>query len=246
MSDPSGSRRVLVTGASRGLGLAIAENLLSAGYRVVGLSRSPSDRVRVLLASHPDQFIFEPLDLGETDQIQPFAARIQRAHGRFYGLVNNAGIGLEGVLATMHEKDIARVLQVNLVAPTLLCKYFSRGMIVNRCGSIVNVASIIASTGFSGLSVYGASKAGLIGLTKSLSRELGKVGVRVNAISPGYMETEMTRGLVGDKLESIRRRSPFQRFPSTVEVANAVRFLLSEEAAGLHGSNLTVDLGSTA
>lgn len=246
MSNLSTPRTVLVTGVSRGLGLAIAENLIVAGYRVVGLSRSPSDSVNALLAAHPAHFFFEPLDLGEIDQIHPFAARTQRTHGRFYGLVNNAGIGLEGVLATMHEKDIARVLQINLAAPILLCKYFSRGMIVNRCGSIVNVSSIIASTGFSGLSAYGATKAGLIGLTKSLSRELGKVGVRVNAISPGYMETEMTIGLAGDKLESIRRRSPFQRFPSTSEVADAVRFLLSEQASGIHGANLTVDLGSTA
>jgi len=239
-------RTVLVTGASRGLGLAIANNLLLANYRVIGSARTPGKEVGKLLALYPEHFFFEPLDLGDMLQIQPFSARLQRTYGRFYGLVNNAGIGLEGVLATMHEKDISKVLQINLTAPMLLCKYFSRGMIANRSGCIINISSIIATTGFSGLSVYGASKAGLIGLTKSLSRELGKAGVRVNSVSPGYMETDMTCGLIGDKLDSIRRRSPFQRFALTGEVSNTVEFLLSDLAGGIHGTNLVVDIGSTA
>lgn len=239
-------RPVLVTGASKGLGLSIARELLSAGFTVVGAARGESEGTKALQARHPGAFHMEAVDLSQTAGLQAWVADLTRRHGRFYGLVNNAGVGLDGVLTTMHERDIRAVLDLNLLAPILLCKYVSRGMLMNRGGRIVNIASIIAGTGFSGLSVYGASKAGLIGLTRSLSRELGKAGITVNAVSPGYMETSMTQGLEGESLESIRRRSPFKRFASTDEVAKAVLFLLSDAGSGVHGANLVVDLGSTA
>jgi len=237
---------VLITGASKGLGLAVVKELLDAGYRVVGVARSRSREVDALLESSCEQFHFECFDLNRVAEIKGLVAVLNKSYGRFYGLVNNAGIGSDGVLATMHEKDISNVFNVNLVAPTLLCKYISRGMLVNRRGCIVNIASIIASTGFSGLSVYGASKAGLLGLTKSLSRELGKAGIRVNCVSPGYLETNMTDGMKKIQLDAIRRRSPFDRFPTVEEVAKTVRFLVSPEGSGIHGANLIVDLGSTA
>lgn len=239
-------RTVLVTGASRGLGLSIVCELLSSGFTVIGSARQESDAMKALRAQHAGWYHFEPFDLSQVDGIQAWVADLHRRHGRFYGLVNNAGLGLDGVLPTMHEKDIRMVLDLNLHAPVLLCKYISRGMLANRSGRIVNIASIIADTGFSGLSVYGASKAGLIGLTKSLSRELGKAGINVNAVSPGYLETSMTQGLEGASLESIRQRSPFKRFPTTDEVAKAVLFLISEAGSGIHGANVVVDLGSTA
>ena len=239
-------KNIIVTGASRGLGLAVVERLLLEDCHIIGVARSEGSKLPELISNHPGKIAFESIDLEKTDNIHEFCLRIARDYGRIYGLVNNAAVGLDGVLATMHESDIERIIRLNLTAPILLCKYFGRGMMTNRCGSIVNVSSIIATTGFSGLSVYGATKAGIMGFTKSLSRELGKVGVRVNSVSPGYMETEMTAGLAPDALHSIRKRSPFKRFAGLEEVANVVAFLLSHDSSAVHGEDIKVDVGSTA
>lgn len=243
---------VLVTGATRGLGLAICRRLLrndavsGPAYRIVGTGRSPSAEMQALLDAHPERFTFMPLDLNATTELHAFVRQVVQQHGPIYGLVNNAGRGLDGVLATMHESQIAEVLRVNVEAPILLAKYASRSMLLQRKGRIVNVGSIIGSTGFSGLSVYAASKAALQGFTKSLARELGKAGITVNTLAPGYMQTDMTSELQGDKLDTIKRRSPLGRLASVDDAAAAVAYLLSEDAGGVTGTTLTVDAGSTA
>ena len=159
--------------------------------------------------------------------------------------MNNAGIGTDGVLATMHQSDIDRVLATNLQAPIAFTKYVSRTMLSRRAGRIINISSIIASTGFHGLSVYAASKAGLEGFTRSLSREIGKAGLTVNCVAPGYMETDMTEGLDVHKMASIRRRAPLG-LPEAADAAGAVAYLLGRDGARVTGSILTVDGGSTA
>ena len=121
-----------------------------------------------------------------------------------------------------------------------------RPMLINRGGRIINISSIIATTGFSGLAVYAATKAALAGFTRSLSREVGKAGITVNTVAPGYMETDMTSALQGDKLQAIRRRSPLGRLAKAEDVAQAVSYLLSDKAASVTGSTMTVDAGSTA
>lgn len=244
-SDRTGDL-VLVTGATRGLGLAIAERLLQGGHRVVATGRQPSDGLQALLAANPGRLHFMPLDLNESESLHAFVRDVTGAHGPLFGLVNNAAIGRDGVLATLHESQIGEMLRVNVQAPILLAKYASRSMLLQRRGRIVNIGSIIAGTGFSGLSVYGASKAAMAGFTRSLSRELGKAGITVNTVAPGYMETEMTQGLQGDKLESIRRRSPLGTLATVQDVAGAVAYLLGPDAARVTGSTVTVDAGSTA
>jgi len=239
-------RKVLVTGASRGLGLAISRHLLRVGYHVIGTARSGSEPFLAMAREISGPAAFVSFDVSRTDEIHSFSQRIHNEFGRLFGLVNNAGMGRGGILSTMHESDIEAMLRVNLHAPILLTKYLSRGMLANGLGRIINVSSIIATTGFSGLAVYGATKAGLIGMSRSLARELGKAGVTVNCVLPGYMETDMTHGLTGDRLDSVRRRSPMSRFASVDEVASAVAFLLSDEAAGITGTTITVDAGSTA
>ena len=146
----------------------------------------------------------------------------------------------------MHETDIHELIKVNIEAPILLTKYLSRSMLLNRNGRIVNIGSIIGSTGFNGLSVYGATKSALGGFTKSLSRELGKANITVNVVAPGYMKTQMTEGLQGNKLSSIIRRSPLGRLADVSDAAAAVDYLLSEGASSVTGSIITVDAGSTA
>jgi 3-oxoacyl-[acyl-carrier protein] reductase len=240
------TKTVLVTGATRGLGLAISARLISEGYDVVGVARRQTPEFTAIAESQrAGQGHFVAHDLEQLDGIHELVSQIVKAHGPLYSLVNNAGIGLDGVLPTMHVRDVERVLRVNLHAPIHLIKYAARSMMLQRGGRIVNVSSIIARTGFSGLSVYAASKAGLEGLSRSLARELGRVGITVNCVAPGYMQTEMTRSLEGEQLESVRRRSPLG-LPLVEDAAAAVCYLLSPDAARVTGTVITVDGGSTA
>lgn len=235
---------VMVTGASRGLGLAISSRLAANGYKVLAIARSESPELKTLCAS--GSVFFERFDLANTDKIHAWIGELTERHGRIYGLVNNAAIGADGVLATMHERDIAHSLRVNLQSPIVLTKYVSRSMLLGGAGRIINISSIIGSTGFSGLSVYAATKAGLIGFTKSLSRELGKVGITVNCVAPGYMDTDMTKGIAPDKLLAIKRRSPLGKLATVESVADSVSFLLGSGGDMINGTTLTVDAGSTA
>jgi 3-oxoacyl-[acyl-carrier protein] reductase len=239
-------RTILVTGASRGLGLAIAARLLQeTDTRIAAVARSETDDFRALADAHPDRLVLFRQDLAELDALHGLVREVTGAMGPLYGLVNNAAIGLDGLLATQHASDISRVLRLNLESPILLTKYACRSMLTVGTGRIVNVGSIIASTGFSGLSVYGATKAGLEGFTRSLARELGRAKITVNCLAPGYMETDMTAGLTEDKLTSVRRRAPLG-LPKPEDVAGAVAYLMSSEAAMVTGTVMTVDGGSTA
>jgi 3-oxoacyl-[acyl-carrier protein] reductase len=237
-------KNVIVTGARRGLGLAICQRLAADGYKVLAVARSGSPELNAL--SDSESVFFECFDLANTDKIHSWVGNLTKRHGRIYGLINNAAIGADGVLATMHDRDIAQSLLVNLESPVVLTKYVSRSMLLGGTGRIINISSIIGSTGFSGLSVYAATKAGLIGFTRSLSRELGKAGITVNCVAPGYMDTDMTKGIAPDKLLSIKRRSPSGKLATVESVAASVAFLLGEDGSMINGATLTVDAGSTA
>ena len=237
-------KNIIVTGARRGLGLAISQKLAADGYRVIAVARSDSPELNALCDG--ESVCFELFDLAEASKIHQWVGQIGKKYGRIYGLINNAAIGSDGVLSTMHEHDIEHLLLVNLQSPIVLTKYVSRSMLLGGQGRIINISSIIGSTGFSGLSVYAATKAGLIGFTKSLSRELGKAGITVNCVAPGYMDTDMTKGIASDKLASIMRRSPSGKLASVESVAATVSFLLGEGGQMITGTTLTVDAGSTA
>jgi 3-oxoacyl-[acyl-carrier protein] reductase len=236
---------VVVTGGSRGVGRAVVAELLKREYRVVSISRTEpaaDDPLRQFGA----RFIPLSFDLSRLEELQGLVNSISEQHGRIYGLVNNAAIGRDGVLANMFEAHIDQVLKLNVHSPILLTKFVVRSMLLNRRGRIVNISSIIAQTGFAGLSVYGASKAAMLGFTKSLAREVGKVGITVNAIAPGYMETEMSAGLSADDLEKIRRRSPLGAFIRPEDIARQAAALIEPDGEFITGSVFVLDAGSTA
>ena len=237
---------VIVTGASKGLGLAICKRLLSEKYLVVGVSRTVTEEFSKLQQENSENLFLEIYDFSNTTDIQALVRGIVKTYGPIYALINNAALGHEGILATMHESQIKELISVNIESPILLTKYASRSMLMKLRGRVVNISSIIATTGFNGLSVYGATKASLNGFTRSLSRELGKAGITVNSVAPGYMETAMTSGLQGKKLESIKRRSPLGRLATVDDVSASVIYLLSDDAKSVTGTTITVDAGSTA
>ena len=239
-------KTILLTGPARGLGLSISKKLVGEGYRVIGVSRKlTSDFEKLMSEKSSGKAHFISCDLEKLKEIPELVNGITRKYGNIYGLVNNAGIAFDGVLATMHGTEISKILRINLESAIVVTKYACRSMLTSSEGRIINISSIIASTGFNGLSVYAASKAGLEGFMRSLSRELGRSKITVNCIAPGYMETDMTAGIKGDKIDLIRRRSPLG-LAHVEDVAGAVSYLLSKDAERITGTVITVDGGSTA
>jgi 3-oxoacyl-[acyl-carrier protein] reductase len=243
-------QNVIVSGGSRGLGLAMARTLAAAGYRIIALARASTDELtaasRAAAEAGRGAIEFRACDLSELTLIAPLVKALRADFGPLYGLVNNAGLGTGGILSTMHDQDIQRLIQLNTVSPILLSKYVVRSMMAQGEGRIVNIASIVAATGYSGLSVYSATKAALLGFTRSLAREVGPLGITVNAVAPGFIATEMTRELDEAQREKIARRSALKRMADPIDVARSVEFLLGEAGRNITGATLTVDAGNTA
>ena len=243
-------RNVIVTGGSRGLGLAIATTLVAAGYRVVAIARSRSPELAAAMEActreQQGALQFSACDLMNTAGIAALVDEIKRQVGPIYGLVNNAGMGVGGLLSMMRDEQIEQINRLNLLAPMLLAKYAVRSMMVERAGRIVNISSIVSVTGVKGLAPYAATKAGLVGFTRSLAREVGELGITVNAVAPGYVATEMTREMTDEQRERVARRSALRRLAEPDDVASAVEYLLGDKARNITGVTLTVDAGATA
>jgi 3-oxoacyl-[acyl-carrier protein] reductase len=241
---------IVVTGGSRGIGLAICRRLAAAGYNVIAVARRESDELGEAIAGAINQgaggLHFKACDLSDIDAIPGFVKALRDEFGAIYGLVNNAGIGTEGLLATMHNSEIEALVRLNITSPMVLTKYVVRQMMADGAGRIINMSSIIATTGYNGLSVYGASKAAASGFTRSLAREVGKLGITVNAIAPGFIDTELTQGLADDQRKRIAGRSALRRLPETDDVARMVEYLLGDGGRNITGSVLTIDAGNTA
>jgi 3-oxoacyl-[acyl-carrier protein] reductase len=240
MQESSGAMdNVVVTGASRGLGLAIAEKLAADGFHVIAVSRKAPASAEAGVT--PVGF-----DLGLTAEIPEFVRGLRKRFGPLYGLVNNAGLGTEGLLANMPDADIEALIRLNTLSPILMSKYVVRGMMADGRGRVVNISSIVASSGFNALSVYSATKASLVGFTRSLAREVGRLGVTVNAIAPGFIDTEMTRGLSEKDRDRIVARSALRRLAAPEDVASMAAYLIGESGRNITGTVLTVDAGGTA
>ena len=241
---------VLVTGGSRGIGLSIAQRLASGGFNVIAVARRESDELRDAIAATANGngcIHFRAFDLSNIDAIPNFVKALRDEFGAIYGLVNNAGLGTEGLLATMHNSEIEALMRLNVLSPIILTKYVVRHMMADGGGGrVVNMSSIIASTGYNGLSVYGATKAAATGFTRSLAREVGKLGITVNAIAPGFIDTELTHSLGPEQRQRIAGRSALRRLPETGDVASMVEYLLGEGGRNITGTVLTVDAGNTA
>ena len=243
-SSLSQSLSVIVSGGNRGLGLGIVRALLDRGHSVATFSRTSTDEIQKLAGLH-DRLLFNTLDARATDKLQSFVQACQERFGTIDALVNNAAVAHDGVLAIMPESQIEQMLAINLQASILLAKECSRLMLARESGCIVNVSSIIAQRGFAGLSAYAATKAGMIGFTRSLARELGPKGIRVNAICPGYLETEMSSSLDDRQRSQIVRRTPLGRLGRIDDVVPVIEFLLSPAASFMTGQVLTIDGGAS-
>jgi 3-oxoacyl-[acyl-carrier protein] reductase len=241
---------ILVTGGSRGIGLAIARKLAGGGYHVIAVARRESDDLRAAIDAAEKEgrgrIHFRAFDLSDVDAIPNFVKSLRDEFGAIFGLVNNAGLGTEGLLATMHNSEIEALTRLNVLSPIILTKYVVRHMMADGAGRIINMSSIIASTGYNGLSVYGATKAAATGFTRSLAREVGKLGITVNAIAPGFIDTELTHNLAPEQRQRIAGRSALRRLPETGDVASMVEYLLGEGGRNITGTVLTVDAGNTA
>src|SRR5271168_2007354 len=241
---------VLVTGGRRGIGLAISRKLAGAGYHVIAVARRESGELKAAIGEIVKQgrggLHFRAFDLSDVDAIPSFVKGLRDEFGAIYGLINNAGIGTEGLLATQHNSEIEALLRLNVLSPIILTKYVVRQMMADGEGRIINMSSIIATTGYNGLSVYGASKAAATGFTRSLAREVGKLGITVNAIAPGFIDTELTQSLSDDQRKRIASRSALRRLPEPDDIARMVEYLLGEGGRNVTGTVLTVDAGNTA
>ncbi len=233
----------LVTGASRGIGAQIALALAQNGAKVIGTSQSQSgaDGVANALAEYGAEG--RALRLDDLDSIAPFMERLEKDVGPLDVLVNNAGITKDGLAMRMSDEDFDSVIDVNLKAAFRTSRAVLRGMMKKRGGRIVNVGSIVAVAGNPGQANYVASKAGLIGMTKALARELGPRSITVNAVAPGFIETDMTKDLPEELQNSLIRSIPLGRMGSAQEVANAVLFLVSDAASYITGQTIHVNGG---
>jgi 3-oxoacyl-[acyl-carrier protein] reductase len=230
-------KRALVTGASRGIGRAIATELARAGATVVIGYRSGADEAQELASELGARAVQADVSAA-TD-----AARLVEEAGDVDILVNNAGLTRDGLLARMSDDDWRTVIDTNLSSVFYTCRAVTRPMMRKRAGAIVNVSSIVGVHGNWGQTNYAASKAGIIGFTKSLARELGSRGVRANVVAPGYVKTQLTEVLPEEATKAMLDNTPLGRLGEPEDVAGAVRFLCSDEASFITGEVLLVDGG---
>jgi len=243
---PQARKVALVSGGSRGLGAELVSGFLDRKYGVATLSRTKTAFITDMLrARGRGQFHWSAVDGRDHDALHAFVKEAGERLGRIDVLVNNAGVAMEGLLPTTRTSNIVAAVEVNLVAALVLAQACSRFMLRQGAGCIVNISSVHAIRGHSGVAVYSATKAALDGLTRSLARELGPRKIRVNSVAPGYFDSDMVGDLPAEQKQRIARRTPLGRLARMDEVANAVHFLVSDQASFITGQTLVVDGGIT-
>jgi len=244
MFDLSG-KVALVTGASRGIGCSIAKILAENGAHVVCISRNVSDvqSVADVITAAGGSATAVACDISDSDNVTKLIKETVVTHNHLDILVNNAGVTRDNLLMRMSEDDWNTVLNINLKAAFIAIKAAARAMIKQRKGRIINISSIVGLMGNAGQVNYAASKAGLIGLTKSTARELAPRGITANCIAPGYIATDMTNELGNEVQQSLNEKIPLGRIGQVEDIAYAVTFLASDEAEYITGQTLTIDGG---
>lgn len=233
------NRIVVVSGATKGIGFASAKRLIAAGYFVIGTYYSNYSDSEIAALENANFKLYQ-VDATDFKACEEFASLVKKEYGSVYGLVNNAGITKDNLLLRMSEADFKAVIDTNLVGVFNMSKAFLRNFMRLKAGSIVNVASVIGLIGNVGQANYAAAKAGVIGLTKSMAKELAMRNVRVNAVAPGFIETAMTDVLAEDIKADILSNIPLKKLGNVDDVANAINFLISDEAAYITGQTLNV------
>ncbi|MEK6772429.1 MAG: 3-oxoacyl-[acyl-carrier-protein] reductase [Bdellovibrionota bacterium] len=237
-------KKLIVTGGSRGIGAQIVQLLAAEGAQVAfTYSSKEESATRVAQSLVGEGHFFLQMNVSDEASIEKTMTEIVSRLGEVDGLVNNAGITKDQLLVRMRTEDFDQVINTNLRGTFLVTKHIAKYMMKARKGSVVNITSVVGQTGNAGQSSYAASKAGTEAFSKSVAMELASRGVRSNCIAPGFIGTEMTEGLSGDTKEKILAEIPMSRFGETIDVAHAVRFLLSDESAYITGHTLSVNGG---
>lgn len=238
---------VLVSGGSRGLGQAIVASLLAEGCKVATFSRSRTPFIGQWAddLAWRDAFHWQALDATDHAGVKAFAQQVQMKFGRIDVLINNAGVNLDQVLALTQDEDIDCLLSLNLASVIKLSRQVSRVMLARGGGNIINISSVIGTRGFKGTSVYSATKAALDGFSRSLARELGPRGIRVNSIAPGFLATDMTGHMPAAQKAQILRRTPLGRLGEAADVVGLIKYLISDDASFITGQTFVVDGGLT-
>ncbi|MEQ3692976.1 MAG: 3-oxoacyl-ACP reductase FabG [Thalassolituus sp.] len=242
MSD---KKLALVTGASRGIGFAIAQRLIADGYRVIGTATSESgvDKLRASLQESGLEHDALVLNIGDSEQTTEALAKLQSDFGVPFVVVNNAGITRDNLFLRLNEDDWNNVINTNLTGVFRVCKALSKPMLKQKAGSIINISSIIGTTGNAGQANYAAAKAGLEGFTRSLAQEIASRNITVNCVAPGFIQTDMTDVLPETQKEAILATIPGKRFGHVEDIAGAVAFLAGEDARYITGQTIHVNGG---
>ena len=237
-------KTVLVTGSGRGIGAAIAKHLASLGMKVaVTYSRSKEKAEELMEQLDGEGHLLTALDLNDENSIEKAFKEVTEKFGSLFGLVNNGGVACDQILLRMKNSDFDKVIQTNLKGTFLCTKQAVKIMMKARTGSIVNITSVIGQMGGAGQANYAASKAGIEAFSKSVAREVGSRGIRINCVAPGFITTDMTEGLTPERKEAILSSVPLKTIGKPIDVAHSVAFLLSDESKYITGQSIGVNGG---